>query len=401
MKRLMMLIMTLVVGAAAGMTPEEFQALYSARKKGADECWQLYEAYAQGDGVEKNDTQARKWLLAAHRCGKEGAREELAKLPWRSALKVKKSIKVAKVDDATARAKGEELVRLLMAWGKENNVNGINGTACELSKEMMKEVRQLISDGADLNVVVVKDDVYYTALSMACACANADLAKMLIAAGADPCAGGMEALSVCMVRYDEMSPRVKAGQQIKPARTVKGAERTMKRERKKAAAKAPATAVTDSEKNAKKMIELLLKNGLDAGMWTDCGWSVGVMAVFADSPLAIELLAKSGVNVNAPSRVEECVSAAISARRMDYLTKSFFVHEGAVPLYSAVRNMNDAVTQALLNSGADLSAPLNKKGLTVKQFVEEQEKALSEKKGGAPHMLDRWANCIRMLKEAM
>lgn len=400
MRKLMLTIWALVTGVAAGMTTEEFRTLYETPRKGAEECWQLYEAYAQGDGVEKNDTQARKWLLAAHRCGKGGAREELLKLPWRKNIKGKQGVKVAKVDDETARAKGEELVRMLMGWRSENNINGISQSPCELSKEKMKEVRRLISEGADLNVVVATDrDIsFHTALSVACEAVNVELAKLLIVAGADPCAGSMVALSSIMARYDSIMPRVKAGQSIKAARTEKGASRKVDREKKKTASIDPTVPVTAQELNSKKMIELLLKHGLDVNMWTDWGWSVGTMVVFEGSPLAAELLAKSGAKLNEPSRPEEIVSSAISASRMDYLTNIGFVQKCAVPIYVAAANMHDAVLQTLLRHGVDASAPLNKKGLTVQEFVEEQEKAMAAKTDGAPHMLERWKRCIQMLK---
>lgn len=401
MKNLMMFFLTLAVGLSFGMSPEEFQVLYAMPTKGADECWQLYEAYSKGDGVDKNDSQARKWLLAAHRCGKEGARAELAKLPWRKSLKSKKGIKVENTDDATARVKGEELVRLLMAWRKENHITCLCAEPCGLPKETMKTVRKLISEGADLNVVVAEDGegTYYTALSLACESVNPELVGMLITAGADPCAGSMAALSACMVAYDAMMPRVKAGQQVKPTQSRKEADRKAKRDRKKSDTWDPTVPVTAQEQNSKAMIGLLLKNGLDVNMWTDWGWSVGSMIVFERSPLTAALLAKSGLKPYAPACPEECVSAAIGASRMDYLMNAGSVKEGASPIYMAVLNMNDAVLKALLDAGADVSAPLNRQGLTVQQFAENQEREMAARQGGAEHMQDRWKRCIRLLKE--
>ena len=43
--------------------------------------FQLLKAYAEGDGVEADKSQARKWLLAAHGSGMAAAREEIANLP--------------------------------------------------------------------------------------------------------------------------------------------------------------------------------------------------------------------------------------------------------------------------------------------------------------------------------
>ena len=69
---------------AVALTPQEFQQLYESKDKTAEVCYQLYQAYAEGDGVEADKSQARKWLLAAHASGKIAAGKEILQQPWRT-----------------------------------------------------------------------------------------------------------------------------------------------------------------------------------------------------------------------------------------------------------------------------------------------------------------------------
>lgn len=81
MNRIALSISILFSGLAMAMTPQEFQKLYESKDKTAEVCYKLYKAYAEGDGVEADKSQARKWLLAAHGSGMAAAREEIANLP--------------------------------------------------------------------------------------------------------------------------------------------------------------------------------------------------------------------------------------------------------------------------------------------------------------------------------
>ena len=65
-----LLALLLSVSGVFGMTEAEFKALYERTDKDAEACYRLYEAYRDGDGVEKNADKARKWLMGAHQLGK-------------------------------------------------------------------------------------------------------------------------------------------------------------------------------------------------------------------------------------------------------------------------------------------------------------------------------------------
>ena len=63
-------LLPLLLFPVSGMTEAEFDTLYKRLDKDADACYRLYEAYRDGDGVEKDATKARKWLLGALALGK-------------------------------------------------------------------------------------------------------------------------------------------------------------------------------------------------------------------------------------------------------------------------------------------------------------------------------------------
>ena len=75
-------LLPLLLFPVSGMTEAEFDTLYKRLDKDADACYRLYEAYRDGDGVEKDATKARKWLLGALALGKP-VDDEVARQPWR------------------------------------------------------------------------------------------------------------------------------------------------------------------------------------------------------------------------------------------------------------------------------------------------------------------------------
>ena len=60
MKKLIALLLLGIAGAAMGLTPKEFEQLYNTPEKDGTTCYKLYQAYAQGDGVDKDAARARK-----------------------------------------------------------------------------------------------------------------------------------------------------------------------------------------------------------------------------------------------------------------------------------------------------------------------------------------------------
>ena len=93
------------------MTEEEFEKLYKRLDKDADACYALYKAYRDGDGVEKNATRARKWLLGALALGKP-VQEEVATQPWRKKAKLPMRYK-KKGSDEEIRANSQKICDML------------------------------------------------------------------------------------------------------------------------------------------------------------------------------------------------------------------------------------------------------------------------------------------------
>lgn len=85
-------LLPLLLFPVSGMTEAEFDTLYKRLDKDADACYRLYEAYRDGDGVEKDATKARKWLLGALALGKP-VDDEVARQPWRKKAKLPLGIK--------------------------------------------------------------------------------------------------------------------------------------------------------------------------------------------------------------------------------------------------------------------------------------------------------------------
>ena len=282
-------ILMLLVGVAQGLSEDEFALLYAAPEKSADTCYKLYQAYAQGSGVKRDETQARKWLLAAHNSGMLSTRAEIARLPWRKKLGLPES--VPEVDDATAAQKGEALLDLLLEWNGSNFGVGIATSEKKLPEGHMKRVRELIAAGADLNLVRRNfPGATHSALSLACFNGDLELARLLIEHGADPCANSLLALEYSLVPY------VRPALEVPPlyADAEEGTSRLRKPTGK-------LYAHTPQQQRSCRVVRFLLDHGLDAGMWTDYGWSVACLLVSHSGLLALDMLSEAGLDVDAPS----------------------------------------------------------------------------------------------------
>ena len=382
MKKLIAACLLGIISMAAALTPEEFEQLYTAPKKNGEVCFKLYQAYAQGDGVEQNDVQARKWLLAAHRCGVEGTREELAKLPWRKAHKGKKSIKIVKVDDAKARELGEKLVRYLLSLNGNNSGVGIDTRETLLTHEQTKRVREFIADGADLNTVV-KEGKYgiYSALSIACHRGDLALAKLLIDHGADPCACSALALEYSTLGYlphmrAAAANATMAGEVARSeARMRKQGLKNLKNKPKKIVTVGPYPATSAQEKLSVAVVDFLLKNGMEVDMWTEYGWTVASMLTNAQDVRALMAFSKQGMDLNRRQNPHECVSALYDAERMKYLKTVGGVDAGYTPLTLAVRGYNDHIVECLLRLNADVTVQTGD-GCSLTDLTNKADEAL-------------------------
>ena len=110
-----------MVCTAHALTEAEFEALYKRTDKDADACYKLYQAYRDGDGVEKNETCARKWLLGAHMNGMP-VYNEIANLPWRKKAKLKPGRQLTpRFSQETIQEKNKELKMVVMANFRPRN----------------------------------------------------------------------------------------------------------------------------------------------------------------------------------------------------------------------------------------------------------------------------------------
>lgn len=358
---------------AFGLTPEEFERLYETPNKNAAICYQLYEAYSRGDGVEKNNAQARKWILAAHRCGMTSARKEIAALPWRK-KPFKKALPVADPGDETARQKGEELVSLLREWNGRSNSGGMDSEVKALPKEELKRVKKLVNDGADLNLGVFDTQTLglYSALALACRNSDFALAKLLIDHGADPSANSNLAIEACFVGGGDMPGQKKRG-------------------------------LTPQEKLSVKAIQFLLKNGADVSLWSESGWSMAYAATFSQSPVGLSTLVKGGADPDQRQNPNEYVPAAGDPKRLQYRYVGGRVKDRSRPITGAVNNGFVSLVQELIRLKADLKTPdfngLTPLGNARQQLKADRERA-RERNSFNPEFEAKRENIIALLKAA-
>lgn len=334
----------LAASFVAGITPDEFERLYSAPEKDAATCYELYRAFSQGDGVQRDDTQARKWLLAAYSSGMSGARREIATLPWRREKGILPSIEVADVDDATAQQKGQELLDLLLADVEEKYGTQLLHVKLERKPEVVARVRELIAAGADLNMAAEKGGALHTPLSIAVRFGDLKLAKLLIENGADPCAYSSLALLRCLVPYVRNA--------LEEPPSFADAEEGEMRLRKPTA---QLHARTPQQQLSLEILDFLIRHGLDTGMWTEYGWSLAAQVIERHGLLALEPLIAAGMDVNMPQRPEECVSSALPPDKLKHYVEYGYVEERVSPICFAVLHLSDIAVEQFVRLGADIT----------------------------------------------
>lgn len=371
MKPFVLTLCYVLGGVAAALTPQEFQQLYESKDKTADVCYQLYQAYAEGDGVEVDKSQARKWLLAAHASGKIDAGKEILQQPWRRKAKLKASIQISEVSAGKAHALGKELVEFMLENGGRKLI-GMNMLPAEKpSKKLVSGVRTFIADGADLNVCVREqsDMVVATALYLACKMGDAALINLLIDHGADPnFMGGLAMEAFYFPAPPQFTPSVEQMPGV-PASMLKGMKKTQKRGTKDK---------KNQEKRVQKLFALLVKKGADVRMWSHVGWSPVYAAVNANSPLGVQMLTKAGADPDQKQNPHEVAHHSLSARRISYLTHGFGVEEEETPLNTAAIYARAEVAEALLKAGASVSLS-NARGETPLQKARQMQEQLEAK----------------------
>ncbi len=355
MKRSLFSLFFFAVGLAAAMTPAEFTALYEKSGKNAQDCYKLYEAYRDGDGTEKDDSKARKWVLAAHAAGMISARKDIATLPWRTGgkYKGKPTISIAEVDDDTAKSLGEELIDLLAEY--YNYTGGINYSRREpADKATLKEVRRLIAEGADLNVWKADDlRPQHGALYLACMHNDLKLAKLLIDHGADPSALNNQAITVTFNSdvFDEVdadSARDKKKKEEDNSSNIPKSELKKMKKREKKSAK-------DLQTFCTRTFAFLLANGADLTLYSDHGWTLMYQAAAGHSSLGVAMLAKAGLDPMTPQNPHEYVPSAGVGKTMAFKFQIGEVAHRGVPIHFAVKNNFGMVVNQLLKAGADVN----------------------------------------------
>ncbi|MBQ9830571.1 MAG: hypothetical protein IJO38_09530 [Akkermansia sp.] len=393
MNRFAFSISLLFSGLAVAMTPQEFQKLYESKDKTAEVCYKLYQAYAEGDGVEADKSQARKWLLAAHDSGMAAAREEIANLPWRKKAKLKPTIKVAEVSDEEAIALGRELVEFMLDNGGRNRINMNSLPEEKPSKKLVAGVRKFIAQGADLNVCLTEqnDMVEATALYLACKMGDEGLMELLLNHGADPNAHGGMALKAFYLRT---RPKVDTSQPLLGGGAISA--RDLKKMQKR-----DGKADKSQEKRARKLFNLLVKKGADVRMWNNVGWSPIYVAVNADSPLGVQMLVKAGADPDQKQNPNEVANHTLSAKRVSYLTGGFGVAEQETPLNTAAIYARDEVAAALLKAGADPTLA-NAQGVTPLQSAQQLKQQLDAKPAAerSSDLVKGTENMLKLLKAA-
>ncbi len=310
-----------LAGIVHGMTEQEFLALYEKQNKDADDCYRLYQAFSQGDGTNKDDSQARKWILTAHMCGKLGTRKEIGDLPWRHQKPFKPAIAVPDVSDEAAKDKGLEIVDLLLAWHDSSNASICSPK--KLPADDFRRVKALLDEGADPNITRFDDNTlsYHSALSIACARSEFKLAKLLIDYGADPSANGNLAMDSVM-----FSP-------------MTGMEKEYAKQAKLSA----------------KAISYLIKSGAAVDIYTESGLSAVHLAVFNNDAAAVGLLVKAGADPDLRANPHEFVYAAGHPKRVDYRYKVCRVIDEVRPIYYAITSAHVPTVRALVKAKVDLS----------------------------------------------
>lgn len=405
---LSLLLTSMIWGVSSGMTEAEFKQLYEKADKDADTCYKLYKAYSEGDGVEKNDSQARKWILAAYSCGMTSTRREIAKLPWRNKPPFdtrKPTIQIEDPGDQVAHEKGVELVKLFYVWylGQRSHIGALTLAPHEihLTKKELARVRQLIAEGADLNVAYaeISSDSPRSALSIAVSAADFETAQLLIDHGADPSANDQAAIMTALEFYDEGEPELRKqnldsdrtnpernlmeppyteeyvdvmeafSQSSSPERQKMLQKEKKKREKsikkmglKKRVVTAdypkndllpPAAKLTGGEKRMLRILEYLADNGADLTIWNNAGYSLAYKVVARSCPFALPLLVEKGMDINQPQNPCEAVSGAYTPKVFNYFLNTGFVSKKAVALDRACSGaMIDAV-RIMLRLGVD------------------------------------------------
>lgn len=339
----------LLAGVTLAMTEEEFDKLYKRLDKDADACYALYKAYRDGDGVEKNATKARKWLLGARTLGMQ-VQDEIAALPWRKKAKLPLRYK-RRGTEAEMEESSKKLCDMLHDRGEYFK---FTTNRKEMEKQVEKAVKECLDAGADPNY----PDIAATPLARAID-GNKPLlkvSKLLLDAGGDLHANG----HVCWEN----------------AVHSLGSKDVMKYPKNHINYRVPYDEV----------FKFCMKYGADLNMIDGYGRPMLMSAMRTSDPTWLELLCKEGADPNIKGSKYEFVGPI---DKTNYFYNVFYVAEGDAPLHWAARNSKVELVEVLLRYGADPTltndagkTPIDvaKRGLqdpTCKSSYERTEKIIS------------------------
>ena len=358
---------------AHALTEAEFDALYKRTDKDADACYKLYQAYRDGDGVEKNETCARKWLLGAHLNGMP-VYNEIANLPWRKKAKLKPGRQLTpRFSEETIREKNKELKKvaegdhpdLLEIVNLDFNKISAKERARLYGDTSFKLVRKLLSDGADPNAEN-KGGGSVLACYMDKPENYEKYARLFLEAGADLHARDSSAIATALT-YIGPSSGIKL--------TAQGKKYRQKAEKIQAA-----------------KVAHLLKNGMDVNMYDTTGATMLCIACMGGSPETIEALCKAGADPN-----QKCSKYEIAypITTITYRNTMIGIVDGNTPLLYCITSAKIQLVQTLLRCGAD-PEQTNDKGVKPLDYAK-----LMHSKTEDPDIRARHEKIITILEEAI
>ena len=320
-----------MVCTAHALTEAEFEALYKRTDKDADACYKLYQAYRDGDGVEKNETCARKWLLGAHLNGMP-VYNEIANLPWRKKAKLKPGRQLTpRFSQETIREKNEEMKlvaegdhpELLEIVNIDLNKISTKNRAKLYGDTRYKLARKLLSDGADPNCPIKNG---YSAMSrfMESDASYQKFGNMFLEAGGDLHSRDSAGIAIGL-KYNGPDEDIKLNPKIK--------------KRKLEADKAHAAKVA-----------YLLKNGMDVRMIDTTGATMLCIACMVGNSQTVELLCAAGADPNQKCSQYEI---AFPAKTVTYRNSLIGIVDGNTPLMFCITGAKVKLLQTLLRCGAD------------------------------------------------
>ncbi len=318
MKLLILGTFLLTLGTAAALTEAEFETLYKRLDKDADACYELYKAYRNGDGVEKDETKARKWLLGAHALGKPVA-DEVASQPWRKKAKLPMGRKTYKTPAEEQKASAQKICDMLHSKSSHFKMTRDRK---EWDAQIEKAVKDCLKQGADPNYPAGA----HTPLSRALNGNNALLktSRMLLEAGGDLHANG----NACWEA---------------------AAFSTIHSLTKKNVARYPKSHF-NYRIPCEELFPFMMKNGADLNIIDGYGRPMVMSAMRCMSPLWLEAMCKAGADPNVKASKYE-IAGPVNPK--SYYNQIFHILDGETPLLHVVRNCDDEMVEVLLRYGAD------------------------------------------------